>query len=327
MSLAVIAKQETITDSEARLLALIANVETRLRIAATNAITASKDTPGTLEELAVLIEQGRVEEAVQAAGRAGAIRIADGYAAVYTLAGQEGARFLEDALDITVGFDQVNERAVRHMQGERLRFIREFTDEQRQASRAALVDGIERGLNPIAQARNFRSSVGLTAYQQTAVQNYRRLLERGSSEALSRDLRDRRFDPTLRRAIQSGEPLTGAQIDRMVERYGERYVKYRAEVIGRTEALRAVHAGNDEAYRQAIDEGHVVREEVRRMWITARDERVRPSHAAAGGQARGMDEPFLVGGSQLRYPGDPNGPASETVQCRCSLATRMVVVE
>ena len=53
-----------------------------------------------------------------------------------------------------------------HMQAERLRFIREFTDGQRDATRVAMVDGIERGLNPIAQARNFRSSVGLTARQQ-----------------------------------------------------------------------------------------------------------------------------------------------------------------
>ena len=50
----------------------------------------------------------------------------------------------------------------------------------------------------------------------------------------------------------------------MVERYRERYVKYRAEVIGRTEALRAVHAGNYEGYLQAIDEGAINREELQR---------------------------------------------------------------
>ncbi len=320
-------KRELIADSEARLLRLIEGAEKRLRMAATNAITAARDAPGTLQELTELLEQGRIEEAIQAASQAGAVRIADGYATVYTMAGQNGSEFLEGVLEITIGFEQVNGRAVRHMQDERLRFIREFTDEQRQANRFALVDGIERGLNPIAQARNFRSSVGLTASQQASVQNYRRLLGQGSSEALSRQLRDRRFDPTVRRAIQSDEPLTEVQIDHMVERYAERYVKYRTEVIGRTEALRAVHAGNDEAYRQAIDEGHLVREEIRRTWITARDERVRPSHVAAGGQARGMDEPFSVGGALLRYPGDPNAPASETVQCRCALSTRMVATK
>ena len=198
------------------------------------------------------------------------------------------------------------------MQGERLRFIREFTDSQRDATRVALVDGIERGLNPIEQARNFRSSVGLTARQQEAVINYRRLLGRageGDSEALTRQLRDRRFDPTVRRAVAGREPLSQAQIDRMVERYRERYIKYRAEVIGRTEALRAVHAGNDEGYRQAIDGGAIDLDEIQRTWVTARDERVRETHRDAGGQVRGIDEPFIVGGAQLRYPGDSQGPA------------------
>ena len=224
LSRQILVKQDQITDSESRLLGLIEGAEKRLRTAATNAITAAREAPGTLEELTELLEQGRIEEAIQAASQAGAIRISDGYATVYTLAGQNGSEFLEGILEITIGFDRVNERAVRHMQSERLRFIREFTNEQREANRFALVDGIERGLNPIEQARNFRSSIGLTSYQQTAVQNYRKLLERGAAEALSRGLRDRRFDRTLLRAIRSGEPLTAGQVNRMVERYTDRYV-------------------------------------------------------------------------------------------------------
>ena len=321
-----VAKQET-RDTEDRLLRLVSDAEASLRIAAIKAILAARDAPGTLEELSVLLEQGRIEDAILAAGLAGAILIADSYATVYTLSGQKSAKYLEDVLDVVIGFDQVHWRAVNHMQGERLRFIREFTDGQRDATRVALVDGIERGLNPIEQARNFRASVGLTVRQQEAVLNYRRLLERaseGDSEALTRQLRDRRFDPTVRRAVASRVPLSRAQIDRMVERYRERYIKYRAEVIGRTEALRAVHAGNDEGYRQAIDEGAINREELQRTWITARDERVRETHYNASGQVRGMDEPFIVGGAQLRYPGDPQGPARETIQCRCALTTRLV---
>ena len=324
-----VAKQE-ISDTVDRLLRLVANGETSLRIAATNAILAARDAPGTLAELSVLLEQGRIEEAIEAAGRVGAIRIADEYAAVYIVAGQRGTRFLEDVLDVVIGFDQVHWRAVNHMQAERLRFIREFTDAQRDATRLAIVDGIERGLNPIEQARNFRASVGLTARQQAAVLNYRRLLERageGDTEALTRELRDRRFDRTVRRAAASREPLSQAQIDRMVERYRERYIKYRAEVIGRTEALRAIHAGNDEGYRQAIDEGVINLEDLQRTWITARDERVRTTHRAAGGQVRGFNEPFIVGGAQLRYPGDSRAPARETVQCRCALATRLVTLD
>ena len=77
------------SDTEDRLLRLVADAEPHLRIAAINAILAARDAPGTLEELSVLLEQGRIEEAILAAGLAGSIRIADEYAAVYTLAGQK----------------------------------------------------------------------------------------------------------------------------------------------------------------------------------------------------------------------------------------------
>jgi hypothetical protein len=55
----------------------------------------------------------------------------------------------------------------------------------------------------------------------------------------------------------------------------------------------------------------------RRHWASVGDRRVRPTHRAADGQEVGMNEPFIVGGYQLAYPGDPAGPASETISCRC----------
>jgi hypothetical protein len=239
------------------------------------------------------------------------------------MAGREGAEFLTDALEVTIGFDQVNERAVRTLRQERFRLIQEFTAEQRRATREALVQGTIRGLNPRDQAREFRRSIGLTLRQQQAVQNYRSLLERGSSEALTRQLRDRRFDATVRRAAREGRQLSQDQVDRMVGRYRDRYVRYRSEVIARTEALRAVHQGTDETYHQGVEQGAFERDQLRREWVTARDERVRDSHDLLDGEVRGLDEPFEGLEGQLMFPGDPLAPASETAQCRCALATRV----
>ena len=312
------------TDPAKRLASLLARVEPGMRIALLNAIVTAKASIG-LEELVMLIEEGRLQEAIDAAARAGSVRLAEGYAAVYTIAGKEGAEFLTDVLDVVVDFDQVNVRAVQVMQGERLRLINEFTAEQRRATREAMVDGITRGLNPVEQARNFRQSIGLTAKQQAAVQNYRRLLDAGSSEALTRELRDRRFDRTVRRAVRTGEPLTQAQVDRMVDRYSERYVRYRSEVIARTESLRAVHQGTEEAYLQAIDQGALVPDQLERQWHDAHDARVRSSHRNLNGMVRRIGETFPGANGPLRFPGDPSAPASESVQCRCVLSTRIGV--
>lgn len=55
-------------------------------------------------------------------------------------------------------------------------------------------------------------------------------------------------------------------------------------------------------------------------WIATRDGRTREAHAAADGQTVAIGQPFDVGGHQLAYPGDPNGGARNTVNCRCAVA-------
>lgn len=229
----------------------------------------------------------------------------------------------------TVAFDVTNQRAVGIMRDKRLELIRNFTVEQERAVRQALARGIAEGLNPKAQARLFRSAIGLTVKQESAVATFRRLLETGSAEALQRALRDKRFDRTVQRAIR-GEPLTTAQIDRMTMRYRERFLIFRSETIARTEALRAVHEASEEMFRQAIDGGSLDADSLTRTWITARDNLVRhftnssTSHRTMNGQQRKFGEPFISGaGNRLRFPGDPQAPSSETVRCRCIVTTRI----
>ena len=184
-------------------------------------------------------------------------------------------------------------------------------------------------MNPREQARLFRNTIGLTESQEQAVRNFRRLLSAGrdgtpSTQALNRALSDGRFDRTVRRAIRQGDILSSAQVERMVDRYRERYVKYRAEVVARTEALRSVHEGTEEMYRQAIELGQFREDQLQRTWVTAGDERVRGSHRALNGEVRGLDGVWEAQGGTLRYPGDPNAPASESISCRCVLSTRVV---
>lgn len=278
-----------------------------------------------LEELATLLEQGRVEEALantENAMRRFTLQLSDAYVA----GGVQMSALLEEA-GVVIGFDSVNTRAVRHLQENQLRLVAEFTQQQVETTRQVLVDGTTRGLNPRDQARAFRSSIGLTARQELMAQNYRALLEQGSSEALRRELRDRRFDPTVEAVIRGERSLSGPEIERMVNRYRERAVLLRAETIARTETLGAVHAGGEELLQQAVDQVLTDRESIIRTWLSAGDARVRDSHTSASGlsgQQRPLGEPFITGdGVLIRYPGDPLVPASERVNCRCVLVTRI----
>lgn len=284
----------------------------------------------SLAELTALIEAGQTEAAI-AMVDAHAARFASILDRVFVGAGQETIDQLGDRLGVVVNFEQSNARAVAWMQGKRLDLIREFTAGQREATRQALLDGIAQGLNPREQARAFRDSIGLTRKQLEYVENYRRELESLDPRALARQLRDGRFDRTIRDAIARESPLPRQKIEQMVGRYRERWIKHRAEVIARNESLEAAHAATDEAIRQAIESGAVDQLKAKSTWHTADDERVRDFSTGAETSHRTMDEQeqpfgeaFVSGaGNPIRYPGDPAAPLEDTIQCRCRVSTQI----
>lgn len=85
----------------------------------------------------------------------------------------------------------------------------------------------------------------------------------------------------------------------------------RALTIARTETLTAVSIGQ----AAAVKEAKTIIPNLKKMWITADDDRVRDSHKPLHGDIVGVDEPFSNG---LQFPRDPSGEASEVIQCRCS---------
>lgn len=318
---------DEVEDVEVRLNDLIDQQEARIASVFRTAVAALKDEID-LDALVSELEQGRVNDAIARLQHAAdALGAASNVA--FVTSGQSTTDFLNGAGVGRLVFDQVNLNAVAAMQASRLHLIREFTAEQLRTTSRALVAGVEGGLNPRAQARNFRDSIGLTLRQWDAVDSHRSDLGRVASEpdagtrALSRALRDKRFDGAIRTAMRTGKPIPSAKVDEMVDRYVARSIKHRSEVIGRTEAMRAVNQGNEESYRQAIANGTINADQLRREWRTRLDGRERKTHEFLNGQVRGWGEVWVTENGQLRYPGDPDAPAKETIQCRCALLTRI----
>lgn len=54
-----------------------------------------------------------------------------------------------------------------------------------------------------------------------------------------------------------------------------------------------------------------------RKWRSAQDGDVRDGHHNSSVQPVSLEEPFLVNGERLMYPGDPSGSASNIISCRC----------
>jgi hypothetical protein len=294
-----------------------------------NFLIMVREMRGSVDEalLVQLIESGRTNEALaivlQSAGNIATASTAAFIAAAQGTAVQIGTTLGTIAIDYNI----TNSSAVLAMQQNQLALVQGFTQSQVAATQEAIVSGIRDGLNPRQQARRFKDSIGLTRKQQQAVDSYERNLRNASGDALNNKLRNRANDAAVRRAAATGEALSAARIERMVEQYRLRMIAHRATVIARTEALRSVHEGSESMLDQAIADGTLQADEIVRHWFTAKDERVRGTHRTMHKQKRGVGVPFTSGaGISLMRPGDSRAPASETIQCRCRVATTIKIL-
>lgn len=237
----------------------------------------------------------------------------------------------EDGLRVVVQFDVRNQTAETWLREHSSTKVVEIVADQQRMLKDVLEDGLRRGVNPRdvglnivgrinpVTGRREGGFIGLTQSQSEWVRNYEAELRSDRPlAALERMLRDRRFDAAVRRAASTGQPLTNEQVTKMVTTYRNRALRYRAETIGRTEAMASLHAAQDQAMIQAIDGKQVDPAAVSFVWRTAQDLRVRDSHRSMEGQVSSFEGTFTTGsGAKLRYPGDPKGPPGEIINCRC----------
>jgi phage terminase large subunit GpA-like protein len=135
-------------------------------------------------------------------------------------------------------------------------------------------------------------------------------LEIGDREALTRALRDKRFDGTLNRLLGvGGEGLTTKQIDTMTNAYLRRMVSHNAETLSRTTVLESMKVGNRLAWEEAVDKGFVDGGRLMKRWSTVLDGRERPEHNAMNGKTAPFDGTYENGDS---YAGE-----GDPWNCRC----------
>lgn len=96
----------------------------------------------------------------------------------------------------------------------------------------------------------------------------------------------------------------------------ETFAVGRSKVIARTEVLTDVSVGHEVKRQQIAESLPQVADKMKKMWVTARDNKVRDEHDHMDGEVVGKDDNFSNG---LKFPRDPNGPAHEVVNCRCAV--------
>jgi hypothetical protein len=222
-------------------------------------------------------------------------------------------------LGTEISLDLLNPEAVNFLNGYTLNLIRQVSRDTRLAIRDVILTAFNEGGHPYEQAREIRNLIGLTSRQAQAVRNFRRMLRSGDPtlmrEALERALRDKRFDSTVLRAIESQSRIPKERAERMVQRFAERMLNYRARNIARTESIRASVAGQQELWRQAVGQGLLKPERTRKKWIVTPDDRLCPICRPIPGRNKGgvrLDESFATDIGPVDAP--PAHPS-----CRCAL--------
>jgi len=221
---------------------------------------------------------------------------------------QRATRRAPIANRVVQSFGGRNERAERIARDLGSRLVTEVLDDTRVMIAQTIRAGLEAGAGPLRTALDIGGRVvngkrqgglvGLDSRRAGWVQNYRAKL------------------------LAEGRPQS--QIDRMAQQYSNKLLRQRGETIARTETLKALNAGRQEALDQLIENPNndIQAQDVTRKWDATGDARTRPSHAAADGQVVPQGEAFKVGGALLMFPGDTSlgAPGEEVINCRCYMA-------
>lgn len=116
---------------------------------------------------------------------------------------------------------------------------------------------------------------------------------------------------SIKNEIQAGIDA-GDTTDELADRVRSKFSeldKGRALVIAKTETTAIYETGRDMVFHLA-GVTHT-------QWLTSGLGNERLSHLGANHQIREMGKAFLVGGYELYYPGDPEAPPKEVINCNC----------
>lgn len=296
-----------------------------------------------IDEMIKAIEAGDAEALFRATGFTPVALqpILDAIERVYQDSGEITGNGFPKRLRTPIGstvfrFDMRNQAVENDLKTFSSQFVTRLTDEARTNVKSVLEQGMITGDNPRRTALDIVGRIdpvtkqrtggiiGLTTQQEAWVANGRKYLESLDPKYLKMELRDKRFDDTVKKAIETGQPLPSETVSKLMTAYKNKALKYRADTIAKTETIQSINRAEYRAHVQAVEEGTLSEEVITRHWDAVGDEKTRSSHMALEKKYKtkgvGLNEPFVTNnGARMMFPGDSSlgAPASEIVACRC----------
>lgn len=218
--------------------------------------------------------------------------------------------------------------------------VTRITEDARESLRIGLSESLARGDNPTRMAsdmigRQSRANgnrvggyLGLDAVQERTQANARSALLSGDPEGIRNYLmlksRDRRFDPSIRKALAEGRGLAPDDVTRIISQLNARQLRVRANRVALHETFTALSMAKNEGIRQAIESGKVDVRDVTKTWGRTISEHPRTQHLAMRGQTVAFNESFVApDGTLIPYPHAPGIPARHSIGCNCPVTYRI----
>ncbi|MCK4517855.1 hypothetical protein KAT92_03705, partial [Candidatus Babeliales bacterium] len=157
------------------------------------------------------------------------------------------------------------------------------------AINAVIADGLNRGVPPRQSAKQIKQMIGLNDRQVVASMNHRKKLEKSG--------------------------IKGRKLDLLMDKFTEKQLKYRSEMIARTESMNANNRGMLEVINQNADSGLFDRRKAKKKWIVTPYDRVCKICKPMANKEVGIDEMFKLRNGKLV----PHPPAHPGCNCSYSL--------
>lgn len=209
-----------------------------------------------------------------------------------------------------VAFDHLSPKVIDAIRTLESDAINTLKGDVKEVTRAFLENGLRDGKSPTAIARQLRTVIGMAPNQEAAVRNFERMLRAGDREALTRALRNKRFDGTVTKAF-AGEGLTEKQIDTMSAAYKRKMIANNANVNATTHTRSAYKLGQQLSWLDAQEKG-VVPEgfQAAKTWVHMDPQpNPRPEHQAMDGET--------VPAGQNYSNGDSYAGEGDPFNCHC----------
>jgi hypothetical protein len=320
---------------------LIAQQKERDMVKAFAAAVADIKNTVQLNELESAIERQDADAVVRLLGidRAAFEQVDDEIYQAYRTGGLTGVeqigRIPTELGNVAFRFDMGAPAAIDWIRAESSQLVTEIVTDQVAMIQQQLERGLELGNNPRTTAcdlvgrynpetgRRTGGTIGLTTQQTGWINKARDELLSLDKNYLTRELRDKRFDSVIQKAIEDGKPLTKAQIDNAINRMQSNTLRFRGEVIARTESINALRAGQFQAVQQSLDVGELDSQDASKAWDATGDSRTRLDHWQMEAKYKDgipINEAFqFPDGTEAMYPGDNSlgASAKQVIQCRC----------